>query len=151
MPVLYSLTLHMTLLTVLSRYLIARYLNHPFKRTAIKYLIWSISQCILIGLCSTIYTWMFIVLIFPIIGFTNWILLLRATSVLSRVLRSHLRDIQLYSDNRVFYNTQLSAFKFYRMLRVVLLVSLFVLIIIEVFSSLGERLKYFYLIFVTLL
>ena len=124
--------LHLTLLAILSRYLATRYLNHPFKRTLIKYLIWCSIQCILIGFCSTKYTWMFMVLIFPIIGLTNWILLLRATSFLSRVLRSHLMEIKLYSNNRVFYNTQLSAYNLYRIFRIVLLISTFFLILIEV-------------------
>ena len=61
--------------------------------------------------------------IVPIIGLTNWILLLRATSFLSRVLRSHLMDIKLYSNNRAFYNTQLSAYNFYRKFRIMCLVS----------------------------
>ena len=115
--------LHLVLVTILTRYLAARYLYHPFKRTLIKYIIWYSLQFISIELCSTIYTWVFMVLIFPIISLTNWILLLRATSILSRVLRSHLMDIKLYSNNRVFYNTQLSAYNFYRKFRIMCLVS----------------------------
>ena len=118
-------------LAILSRYLAARYLNHPFKRTLIKYLIWCCVQCILIGFCSTTYTWIFLLLLVPIFSITNWIVLLRDTSILSRVLRSNLRDIQLYSDNRVFYNQQLSAFKFYRIFRIVSLVSLFVMFLAQ--------------------
>ena len=120
---LLSSALLLTFLVILSRYLAARYLNHPFKRTLIKYLIWCCVQCILIGFCSTPYTWIFLLLLVPIISIANWIVLLRDTSILSRVLRSNLRDIQLYSDNRVFYNQQLSAFKFYRIFRIVSLVS----------------------------
>ena len=118
-------------LAILSRYLAARYLNHPFKRTLIKYLIWCCVQCILIGFCSTPYTWIFLLLLVPIFSITNWIVLLRDTSILSRVLRSNLRDIQLYSDNRVFYNQQLSAFKFYQIFRIVSLVSLFVMFLTQ--------------------
>ena len=63
--------MHLTFLAILSHYLAMRYLNHPFKRTLIKYLIWCSIQCILIGFCSTKYTWIFMVFIFPIIGLTN--------------------------------------------------------------------------------
>ena len=125
------------LLGILSRYLAARYLNHSFKRTLIKYIIWCLLQCIFILFCSTSYTWIFFFLFVPIIGITNWILLLRDTSFLSRVLRSNLRDIQLYSDNRVFYIQQLSAFKFYRVFRIASLASLFLKFLIEISWCIG--------------
>ena len=127
----------LNLLGILSRYLAARYLNHPFKRTLIKYIIWCLLQCIFILFCSTSYTWILFVLFVPIIGIVNLILLLRDTSFLSRVLRSNLRDIQLYSDNRVFYIQQLSAFKFYRVFRIVSLTSLFLKFLIEVTPSIA--------------
>ena len=120
------------LLGILSRYLAARYLNHSFKRTLIKYVIWCLLQCIFILFCSTSYTWIFFVLFVPTTGITNLILLLRDTSFPSRVLRSNLRDIQLYSDNRVFYIQQLSAFKFYRVFRIVTLTSLFLKLLMEI-------------------
>ena len=120
-----------------------RYLNHSFKRNLIKYLIWCSIQCILIGFCSTKYTWMFIVFINPIIGLTNWILLLRATSFLSRVLRSHLMEIKLYSNNRVFYNTQLSAFNFYRIFRIVLLISTLSVIFFDLLFFAWRAIKIF--------
>ena len=120
------------LLGILSRYLAARYLNHSFKRTLIKYIIWCLLQCIFILFCSTSYTWIFLFLSVPIFCITNWILFLRDTSFLSRVLRSNLRDIQLYSDNRVFYIQQLSAFKFYRLFRIVSLTSFFLKFLIEI-------------------
>ena len=135
--------LHLTLLTILSRYLAMRYLNHPFKHTLIKYLIWCSIQCILIGFCATKYTWMFMVFIVPIISLTNWILLLRATSFLSRVLRSHLMEIKLYSNNRVFYNTQLSAYNFYRIFRIVSLFSTFLLILVEILFFVWRSIKIF--------
>ena len=125
-------SLLLNLLGILSRYLAARYLNHSFKRTLIKYIIWCLLQCIFILFCSTSYTWIFLFLSVPIFCITNWILLLRDTSFLSRVLRSNLRDIQLYSDNRVFYIQQLSAFKFYRIFRIVSLASLFLKFFIEI-------------------
>ena len=148
LPILHSVplltSLHLTLLTILSRYLATRYFNHPFKRNLIKYLIWCSIQCILIGFCSTKYTWIFMVFIFPIISLTNWILLLRTTSFLSRVLRSHLMEIKLYSNNRVFYKTQLSAYNFYRIFRIVLLISTFFLILAGVLFFVWRALKVFF-------
>ena len=126
------------LLGILSRYLAARYINHPFKRTLIKYIIWCLLQCIFILFCSTSYTWVFLLLIVPFIGVVNWILLLRDTSFLSRVLRSNLIDIQLYSDNRVFYIQQMLAFKFYRLFRIVSLTLLFLKFLIEIGWCIGE-------------
>ena len=120
------------LLGILSRYLAARYLNHSFKRTLIKYIIWCLLQCIFILFCSTSYTWIYFFLSVPIFCITNWILLLRDTSFLSRVLRSNLREIKLYSDNRVFYIQQLSAFKFYRVFRIVSLTSFFLKFLMEI-------------------
>ena len=136
-------TLHLTLLTILSRYLAIRYLNHPFGRTCIKYLIWCSIQFILFVLGSTAYTWISFGIILLLIGLTNWILLLRATSFLSRVLRSHLMEIKLYSNNRAFYNTQLSAYSFYRIFRIVLLISTFSLILFEIIFFVWRPLKIF--------
>ena len=147
LPTLHSFSLlfalHLTFLAILSRYLATRYLNHPFKPTLIKYLIWCSIQCILTGICTTKYTWIFMVFIFPIIGLTNWILLLRATSILSRVLRSHLMEIKLHSNDRVFYNTQLSAYNFYRIFRIVSLISTFLLILVEVLFFVWRSIKIF--------
>ena len=117
-------TLISTLISILSRYLAARYLNHPFRRTLIKYIIWCSVQCLLTALCSTVYTWLLMVLVVPLIGLINWILLLRDTSLLSRVLRSNLREIQFHSNNRILYHNQLSAYKFYRIFRIVLIISM---------------------------
>ena len=139
------IAMNLFLLLILSRYLAMRYLNHPFKRTLIKYLIWCSIQCILIGFCSTKYTWMFMVLIFPVIGLTNWIMLLRATSFLSRVLRSHLMDIKLYSNNIVFYNAHLSTYNFYRIFRIFLLISTSFSTLFGIFYYTKELVKIFLL------
>ena len=139
---LFADLMSITLISILSRYLAARYLNHPFKPTLIKYLIWCCVQLILIVFCSTPYTWIFRVLVLTIISIANWIVLLRDTSILSRVLRSNLRDIQLYSDNRVFYNQQLSAFKFYRIFRIVSLVSLLWYVICAIGYSMFRLVKF---------
>ena len=53
-------------------------------------------------------------------------------------------EIKLYSNNRVFYNTQLSAFNFYRIFRIVLLISTFFLILAEVLFFVWRALKVFF-------
>ena len=125
-------TLHITILALFSHYLAMKYLDNPFKRNIIMYLIWCSIQCILIGFCSTEYTRNFIVLILPIIGLTSWVLLLRATSLLSRVLRSQQADANLDYSSRKFCNTQLSAYNFFRIMRIVLLITSFFLILVEI-------------------
>ena len=126
-PLLFTLLL--TLISILSCYLTARYLNHPFKRTLINYIIWCHVQGLIIALCSTLYTWLLMVLVFPLMGFINWVLLVRDTSLLSRVLRSNLTEIRLHSNNRILYLHQLSAYKFYRVFRIVLLLSTFLIVL----------------------
>ena len=137
------LSVHLLILiAILSRYLVARYLNHSFKRTLIKYLIWCSIQCILVVFCSTPYTWIFLVPIIPIIILANWILLVRDTYILSRVLRSNLRDILLYTNNNAFYNQQLTAYTFYRIFRILSLVSLFFYALCVIEFLISQFLKY---------
>ena len=42
----------------------------------------------------------------------------------TRILESNLREIKLYSDNLVFYNQQLSALKFYKFFRNIMLTAI---------------------------
>ena len=60
------ITLLLVLLCILTRYLATRYLNHPFKRTLYKYIAWLVVQCIIIVICSNIYTVIFVYFIFPV-------------------------------------------------------------------------------------
>ena len=71
------ITLLLVLLCILTRYLATRYLNHPFKRTLYKYIAWLVVQCIIIVICSNIYTVIFMYFIFPVFCFINWFVLLR--------------------------------------------------------------------------
>ena len=82
-------TLLFVLLCILTRYLATRYLNHPFKRTLYKYIAWLVVQCIIIVICSNIYTVIFMYLIFPVFCFINCFVLLRDNLFLSRVLKSN--------------------------------------------------------------
>ena len=124
------------LLSILTRYLAARYLNHSFKRTLMKYISWLAVQLVVVLICSTIYTFVFSLLLFPLMSLLNWIVLLRDNRILSRVLKSNLREVELHSNNKVLYREQLSAYRFYRIFQKTLLLSLFLLVIVAIMTNL---------------
>ena len=130
------------LLSILNRYLAARYLNHSFKRTLLKYIFWLAVQFVLILLCSTIYTLLISVLLFPLLFLINWLVLFRDNRILCRVLRSNLREIKLHSSNKVLYREQLSAYSFYRIFQKTLLISLFFLVILMTLHNLYYGFKF---------
>ena len=125
------------LLSILTRYLAARYLNHSFKRTLIKYISWLAVQFVIVLFCSTIYTLVFSWFLFPLIILLNWIVLFRDNIILSRVLKSNLREIELHSNNKVLYREQLSAYRFYSIFNKTLLISLFLLISVIILNNLS--------------
>ena len=118
-----------TLLSILTRYLSARYLNHPFKKTLAKYLTWLGFQILMIAVCSSIYTVIAVYLIFPVLSLVNWLVLLRDIRILSRVLRSNLRELELFSNNRVLYQQNVYGFRLFRIFQKCLLFSLFCLVL----------------------
>ena len=120
------------LLSILTRYLAARYLNHPFKRTLIKYIIWLGIQLVVVAICSTIYTFIFTSVVYPFFLIVDWFVLLRDNLKLSRVLKSNLRETELHSNNKALYREQLSAYRFYRFFQKIMLISLFFLVIVVV-------------------
>ena len=115
-------------LCILTRYLTARYLNHSFRRTLVKYLTLIALQCFLVAICSTLYTFIFSLLLFPFLFIVNWVILLKDNLALSRVLASNLREIELHSCNKALYREQYSAYKFYRLFQKCLLLSLFLFV-----------------------
>ena len=116
------------LLSILTRYLAARYLNHPFKRTLIKYIVWFVIELSIAAICSTIYTIVITAVVYPFLLIVNWVVLLRDNLKLSRVLKSNLLETKLHSNNKVLYVEQLSAFRLYRLFQKVMLVSLFLFV-----------------------
>ena len=131
------------LLSILTRYLAARYLNHSFKRTLLKYISWLAVQFVVVLFCSTTYTILFsLLLLFPLLMLINWIVLFRDNRILSRVLKSNLREIELHSNNKVLYREQLSAYKFYRIFQKTLLLSLFLLVILSTLVDLYHGFKF---------
>ena len=124
------------LLSILSRYLAARYLNHPFRKTLVKYISWLAVQFLIMAICSTVYTLLFSMVLFPLLILINWLVLVRDSRILSRVLKSNLREIELHSNNKVLYREQLSAYKFYRIFQKTLLISLFLLVVVMALNNL---------------
>ena len=113
-----------TLLSILTRYLSARYLNHSFKNTLTKYLTWLGFQTLVIAVGSSIYTVIPAYLVLSVLSLVSWLLLLRDIRILSRVLRSNLRELQLFSDNRILYRQNVYGFRLFRIFQKCLLFSL---------------------------
>ena len=120
-------------LSLLTRYLAARYFNHPFRAIFIKYLAWLGVQSLIISVCSTDYTLPLEILLFPLLSIINWLVLLRDNRLLCRVLKSNLREIELIGNNKTLYKEQLFAFRFYRVFQKLLLLSLFFVSILCIF------------------
>ena len=118
-----------TLLSILTRYLSARYLNHSFKKTLTKYLTWLCLQILMVSVGSSIYTVIAVYLILPVLSLVNWLLLLRDIRILSRVLRSNLRELELFSNNRILYQQNVYEFRLFRIFQKCLLFSLLCLVI----------------------
>ena len=113
-----------TLLSIVTRYLSARYLNHSFMKTLRNYLTWLCLQILMISVGSSIYTVIAVYLIVPVLGLVNWLLLLRDIRILSRVLRSNLRELELFSNNRILYQQNVYGFRLFRIFHKCLLFSL---------------------------
>ena len=130
--IFFSIFLRFVVLSILTHYLAARYLNHSFKRTLIKYIIWLTVQLFIVALCSTLYTLIVSFLIFPLLAVINWLVLLRDNIILSRVLKSNLRELQYHSSNKALYKEQLEAYRLYRFFQKILFTVLFLLVIIVI-------------------
>ena len=122
-------------LSILTRYLAARYFNHPFRTILTKYLVWLFLQFLIISICSTIYTLLLSFILFPLLSIINWLVLLRDNRLLCRNLKSNLREIKLFAYTKTLYREQLLAFRFYRVFQKVLLLSLFFISLIGTFNQ----------------
>ena len=116
------------LISILTRYLAARYLNHPFNKTLYRYVVWISVQFCIVAFCSNKFIYIFSYFAFPLLFIINWLVLLRDNRILCRVLRSNLTELDLHSNNRVLYHEQVSAYRFYHFFQKVLLTSLFFLV-----------------------
>ena len=126
------------LLSLMTRYLAARYLVHPFRKTLCKYITWLVIQLIILAVCSTVYTIILITVISPLFLITNWIILVRDSKILSRALKSNLQQLKSHSNNIQLYNEQQSGYKVYTYFQKILLVSLFLSVVLITISILGQ-------------
>ena len=117
------------LISILTRYLAARYLNHPFNKTLYRYIVWISVQFCIVAFFSNKYTFIFSYFAFPLLSIINWLVLLRDNRILCRVLRSNITELDLHSNNRVLYHEQVSGYRFYRFFSKVLLTTLLLLVI----------------------
>ena len=117
------------LISILTRYLATRYLNHPFYKTLYRYIVWISVQFCIVAFCSNKLTFVFSYFVFPPLFLINWLVLLRDNRILCRVLRSNLTELELHSNNRVLYHEQVSGYRYYRFFQKVLLTSSLLLVI----------------------
>ena len=75
------------LISILIRYLAARYLNHSFYKTLYKYIVWISVQFCVVAFCSNKFTLTFSYFAIPLFSIINWLVLLRDNRILCRVLR----------------------------------------------------------------
>ena len=125
----YIIFLWFVLISILTRYLAARYLNHPFNKTLYRYIVWISVQFCVVAFCSNKFTLIFSIFAFPLLSIINWLILLRDNRILCRVLRSNLTELELHSNNRVLYHEQVTGYRCYRFFSKVLLISMLLLVI----------------------
>ena len=114
----------MTLLSLLCRYLAARYLRHPVNSIIKKYIVWLCVQLLLFipGL-STYTLGLNLVTSLPIMV-SDWIVLLRDSNVLRNVLKSHIKELEMHFSRRLYLQEK-RLYNLYRGCIVFLLASLF--------------------------
>ena len=129
------------LISILTRYLAARYLNHPFNKTLYRYIVWISVQFCVVAFCSNKFTLIFTIFAFPLLFIINWLVLLRENRILYRVLRSNLTELELHSNNRVLYHEQVTGYRCYRFFSKVLLISILLLVITVFIENLTHLLR----------
>ena len=135
---LFTGVLCLALISILTRYLAARYLNHPFNKTLYRYIVWISVQFCIVAFCSYKITFLFSNIAFPLLLIISWLVLLRDNRILCRVLKSNLTELYLHSNNRVLYHEQVSGYRYYHVFQKVLLISSLFLITSISFDYLTE-------------
>ena len=130
------------LISILTRYLAARYLNHPFYKTLYRYIVWISVQFCIVAFCTNKFTLIFSYFAFPSLYLINWLVLLRDNRILCRVLRSNLTELELHSNNRVLYHEQVSGYRYYRFFQKVLLTTMLLFVIAMFIENLTDFLRF---------
>ena len=139
----FTVLLWFVLISILTRYISARYLNHPFSKLLYRYIVWVSVQFCTVAFFSNKFTLLFSIIAFPLIFIINWLVLLRDNRILCRVLRSNLTELDLHSNNRVLYHEQVTGFRFFRFFSKVLLISSLLLVTSISISYLTELIHLF--------
>ena len=129
------------LVSILTRYLAARYLNHPFNKTLYRYIVWISVQFCAVAFCSNKFIFIFSYFALPLFSIINWLVLLRDNRILCRILRSNLTELELHSNNRVLYHEQVTGYRCYRFFAKVLLISMLLLVITVFIENLTHLLR----------
>ena len=139
----FNFFLWFVLISILTRYLAARYLNHPFNKTLYRYIVWISVQFCIVAFFSNKFTLLFSIVAFPLLSIINWLVLLRDNRILCRVLKLNLTELDLHSNNRVLYHEQVTGYRYYRFFSKVLLISSLLLVISISISYLTELIHLF--------
>ena len=114
----------MTLLSLLCRYLAARYLRHSVNSFIKKYIVWLCVKLLLFLPGLSKYTLgLFMIVSLPIMV-SDWIMLLRDSNVLRNVLKSHIKELEMHFSRRLYLQEK-RLYNLYRGCIVFLLASLF--------------------------
>ena len=114
----------MTLLSLLCRYLAARYLKHPVSSFVKKYIVWLCVQLLLFTPGLSKYTLGLTLIVSLPIMVSGWIVLLRDSNVLRNVLKSHVKELEMHFSRRLYLQEK-RLYNLYRGCIVFLLASLF--------------------------
>ena len=114
----------MTLLSLLCRYLAARYLRHSVNSFIKKYTVWLCVKLLLFLPGLSKYTLgLFLIVSLPILV-SDWIVLLRDSNVLRNVLKSHIKELEMHFSRRLYLQEK-RLYNLYRGCIVFLLASIF--------------------------
>ena len=138
----FTVFLGFVLVSILTRYLAARYLNHPFYKTLYRYIVWISVQFCVVAFCSNKFTFIFSIFAIPLLFMINWLVLLRDNRILCRILRSNLTELEFHSNNRELYHEQVTGYRCYRFFSKLLLISVLLLVITVFIGNLTHLLRY---------
>ena len=119
-----TVCIFMTLLSLLCRYLAARYLRHSVNSFIKKYIVWLCVKLLLFLPGLSKYTLgLYMIVSLPIMV-SDWIVLLRDSNVLRNVLKSHIKELEMHFSRRLYLQEK-RLYNLYRGCIVFLLASLF--------------------------
>ena len=113
------------LLSFLTEYLSKRYYAHPFYKSILSHFLIFLSQTTIVLICSNEETFIFQIIIAPILVMIDWCILVRNCRKLRSVLKSNVRDLDLHFTHRSLYRQQLKLLQTYTVFMPILLTALF--------------------------